>query len=122
MEETNPDNAHCPLKVLCPRCYDRWQIDGRHANESLGLEIAEERECVGSDVSSSIGMSETGSNSRSDECKTCNYGRDPADCLLIDRLSIRKLCFDTSDARATVRHVNVDLDFRIKIRNSECNA
>ena len=118
LDETKAYDTHAPLKVLSPRGDDWWKFYSRHAQESLGLEVTEEGEGVGSDMGGCVGMTQSGGDGRDDQSNTTDDGNDPTNCRNVDGLSICQFGLEACDGLASGCAVDVDLHARIKVRNS----
>ena len=122
LNEFDSNDAHAPLEILGPGLYDRRQRNTGHADHRLGLEEAEQRECIRSYVGSSIRVAQAGGDGRGKETQPCNDRSGPAHCFLRHGLPIGKLRFNTSHTFIRVGVINVDSNETVQIGNAVSNA
>ena len=58
LHEADLDDAHGPVEILGPGRHDGRQLDGRHADHGLRLEIHKQRDGVGGHVGGRVGVAQ----------------------------------------------------------------
>ena len=97
-------------------------MDSSQTDDSLCLEETEQGYGVGSNVSSSIGVAQTRSDSSRDQAKTSDDGGDPANGRLIDGLGVGQIGLHTRQHLASVPIIDIDANFSIEIWHSIGNT
>lgn len=115
LQETNTDDTHAPLEVLGPCSNDRRERYGAHAKESLGLEVAEERHGVGSDVGSRVRVTQSRGDGGYCETQTGDDSGNPGHSLLIDGVAVGQLSLDAANLHAGCLVADLDAHDGIEI-------
>jgi len=122
LKEAHTDDTHGPLEVLRPRGDNGRKRHSAHAEEGLGLEVAEKRHGVGGDVSGGIGVPEPRGDGRYNQTHAGNDGGHPCHGFLLDAVAVGQLGLNTGKRLLCVLVGDSDANDGVQIGNGVGNA